>query len=64
VLGVYKLLPGKKCRECGEPTCMVFAVKVVQEKAKIIQCKLLFSDNYRKKKEKLMETLAEAGYNI
>ena len=28
IIDILRLLPGTNCRECGEPTCMVFAVKV------------------------------------
>jgi len=62
MLDVYKLLPRKNCRECGELTCTAFAVKIVEEKAEISQCRILFSDDYREKKEKLLGVLAEAGY--
>lgn len=30
VLEILKLLPRSNCRECGQPTCMVFATLVVQ----------------------------------
>ena len=30
LMEVLKLLPRTNCRECGEPTCMVFAVRVVE----------------------------------
>jgi len=30
LLEVLKLLPKTNCRECGEPTCMVFAVRVME----------------------------------
>jgi ArsR family metal-binding transcriptional regulator len=30
VLEILKLLPQNNCRECGEPTCMVFAVRVAE----------------------------------
>ena len=30
MMGVLKLLPKTNCRECGEPTCMVFAVRVIE----------------------------------
>lgn len=30
LLEVLKLLPRTNCRECGEPTCMVFAVRVTE----------------------------------
>jgi ArsR family metal-binding transcriptional regulator len=28
IIDILRGLPGTNCRECGEPTCMVFAVKV------------------------------------
>jgi ArsR family metal-binding transcriptional regulator len=28
IIDILRLLPGTNCRECGEPTCMVFAVRV------------------------------------
>ncbi|MFH0781871.1 MAG: (Fe-S)-binding protein [Pseudomonadota bacterium] len=30
MMDVLKLLPKTNCRECGEPTCMVFAVRVIE----------------------------------
>jgi CO dehydrogenase/acetyl-CoA synthase gamma subunit (corrinoid Fe-S protein) len=30
LLDVLKLLPKTNCKECGEPTCMVFAVRVTE----------------------------------
>lgn len=30
LLDVLKLLPKTNCKECGEPTCMVFAVRVIE----------------------------------
>ena len=30
MMNVLKLLPKTNCRECGEPTCMVFAVRVIE----------------------------------
>jgi len=30
VLEILKLLPKTNCRECGQPTCMVFAVKIAE----------------------------------
>ena len=37
-LAVYKLLPGTSCRACGEPSCMVFANKLVTGLVEIDQC--------------------------
>lgn len=30
ILEILKLLPKSNCRECGEPTCMVFATRVAE----------------------------------
>ncbi len=30
LMEVLKLLPKKNCRQCNEPTCMVFAVRVIE----------------------------------
>jgi len=30
IIEILKLLPKTNCRECGEPTCMVFATKVAE----------------------------------
>jgi ArsR family metal-binding transcriptional regulator len=41
-LDIFKLLPGKNCKECGEPTCMAFAVKLVGREIAIGKCVPLF----------------------
>jgi acetyl-CoA decarbonylase/synthase complex subunit gamma len=40
-LDVYKLLPKKNCKECGEPTCLTFAMKLAGSKAKPELCPYL-----------------------
>jgi ArsR family metal-binding transcriptional regulator len=30
MMEVLKLLPRTNCKECGEPTCMVFAVRLIE----------------------------------
>jgi acetyl-CoA decarbonylase/synthase complex subunit gamma len=38
-LDILKLLPQKTgCRECGQPTCLAFAMKVAQKQASIDEC--------------------------
>jgi len=37
-LDVLKVLPQTNCRDCGSPTCMVFAVAVVQGKNQLSDC--------------------------
>ena len=31
-LDIYKLLPKKNCKECGDPTCLTFAMKLASGK--------------------------------
>jgi acetyl-CoA decarbonylase/synthase complex subunit gamma len=40
-LDIYKLLPKKNCKECGEPTCLTFAMKLAGGKAKPELCPYL-----------------------
>ena len=37
-LEIFKLTPRTNCKECGNPTCMAFAMKVAQGTAQIEQC--------------------------
>lgn len=40
-LDIYKLLPKKNCKECGDPTCLTFAMKLAQGKAEPDLCPYL-----------------------
>lgn len=40
-LEIYKLLPKKNCKECGDPTCLTFAMKLAQGKAVPDDCPYL-----------------------
>jgi len=40
-LDIYKLLPKKNCKECGEPTCLTFAMKLAAGKGDITLCPYL-----------------------
>lgn len=62
-LQLYKLLPGTNCRACGEPTCMGFAAKLINEETSIEKCAPLFTEKFSKKKEKLMHLLEDAGHH-
>ncbi|MDR3304843.1 MAG: acetyl-CoA decarbonylase/synthase complex subunit gamma [Clostridiales Family XIII bacterium] len=37
-LDIFKLTPRTNCKECGNPTCMAFAMKVAQGTVQIEQC--------------------------
>jgi len=40
-LDIYKILPKKNCKECGDPTCLTFAMKLSQGKADPALCPYL-----------------------
>ena len=63
-LDIFKLLPGKNCKECGEPTCLAFAVRLVGQDTEIIRCNPLFSEKYQGKRNGLIELLHAAGHEI
>lgn len=46
-LDIYKLLPRKNCRECGEPTCLTFAMKLAGGKGDVTRCPYL-DDNAKR----------------
>jgi acetyl-CoA decarbonylase/synthase complex subunit gamma len=35
---IFKLLPKTNCKECGEPTCLAFAMKLAASKAELASC--------------------------
>lgn len=51
---IYKLLPQTNCKECGEPTCLAFAMKLAAGKAEISLCPYVSEEA----KEKLSEATA------
>jgi ArsR family metal-binding transcriptional regulator len=59
---VYKLLPATNCKECGQPTCFTFALKVTAGELEPEQCPALFTEAYRDRRDKLL-TLLEGAAN-
>jgi ArsR family metal-binding transcriptional regulator len=43
-LDIWTQLPQTNCRECGEATCMAFAVGLLQQKRQVNECPILQSD--------------------
>ncbi len=37
-LEIYKLLPKTNCKECGQPTCLAFAMKLASKQAELSAC--------------------------
>ena len=60
-MDVYKLLPATNCKECGQPTCFTFALKLTAGEVEAEQCAPLFTDAYRERCEKLLTLLEGAA---
>lgn len=44
-LDVWSLLPQTNCKECGESTCLAFAVLLIQHKHSLVECIPLENDS-------------------
>ncbi|MCM8771550.1 MAG: Fe-S cluster protein [Candidatus Omnitrophica bacterium] len=64
VLHVYKLLPQKNCKKCGENSCLAFSIKLINEEKNIIDCKEIFLPEYDEKRKLLFDMLKASGYNV
>ena len=51
---IYKMLPQTNCKDCGEPTCLAFAMKLAAGKAELAKCPYVSDEA----KEKLSEASA------
>lgn len=45
LLDIYALLPQTNCKQCGEATCMAFAVDLIQQKRGLAECPPLHNDD-------------------
>ncbi|HYA90051.1 MAG TPA: (Fe-S)-binding protein [Thermodesulfobacteriota bacterium] len=61
-LDIFKLLPGTNCKECGELTCLAFAVKLVAQDIDVVKCAPLFSGEFQGKQKVLLELLQATGH--
>jgi ArsR family metal-binding transcriptional regulator len=61
---IQKFLPGTNCRECGFRSCLAFAFKLVDEKIEIAKCTPLFMDDFKEKRNVLLEILQNAGLKV
>lgn len=53
-LKIYKLLPGNNCRDCGELTCLAYAVKLLEHEQDIDNCSYLQKDEYAEARETIL----------
>jgi len=54
-LEVFKLLPRKNCKECGEQTCMAFALRLINNELELEKCPLLLTEEFESNHQRLME---------
>ena len=57
LLDVYRLLPRADCRECGEPTCMAFAGRVLFDERRFDECPRLAEAPFARNRAILAEWL-------
>lgn len=60
-LDIYKMLPKKNCRECGEMTCLSFAGKALTGQTKLEKCTALDGPLYEEEKKKLEDIFEMFG---
>ncbi len=59
-LAIYKLLPNTNCKQCGEPTCYTFALKLAAAQKKLSDCPPLAKPQYADKLSALEEIIIDA----
>lgn len=60
-LEIYKRLPGTNCRECGDKTCMAFAMRLWNGEAEPSMCKPVFLGDKQDLRDALMGICAGLG---
>jgi len=45
-MALYKLLPGTNCKQCGQPTCWNFALKLAASQVELTACTPLYEPAY------------------
>lgn len=60
VIEILKLLPRTNCRECGEPTCMVFAARMAEGVKGSTDCPALDNEN----KQRLKEYMSQFSFDF
>ena len=59
-MAIYKLLPNTNCRQCGEPTCYTFALRLAASQKKLAECLPLGEERYADQLVQLQEMVIEA----
>ena len=59
-MAIFKLLPQTNCRQCGEPTCYTFALRLATAQKSLADCPLLFDPHYSNQLFALQEMVVNA----
>ena len=59
-MAIYKLLPNTNCKQCGEPTCYSFALKLAVSQKKLADCPPLSEPQFAEKLAALEGIVIEA----
>jgi len=59
-MAVFKLLPGTNCKQCGEPTCFTFALKLAASQKQIADCPPLTEPAHAEKRAALEAIVIDA----
>jgi ArsR family metal-binding transcriptional regulator len=63
-LEIYKRLPGLSCKQCGEKTCMAFALRLWSGEINPFLCKPIFEGEYGQLKEAFLEICSSLGLTV
>lgn len=63
-LQIYGWLPKTNCRECGELTCLAFAVKVLSFEQKLENCKPLFTTKHSDLRKVMIDIALVLGHEL
>lgn len=59
---VYKLLPKTNCKECGETSCMAFAIKLINRERKLGECPYISGENLEKLIKRITPPVKEVRF--
>ena len=59
-MAVYNLLPRTNCKQCGEPSCYYFALKLAASQRKVTDCPPLFEPQHTESMTALRAIIIEA----
>ncbi len=59
-MAIYKLLPNTNCKQCGEPTCYTFALRLSTAQKKLSDCPPLSEPQYAEKLSTLQKFVTDA----